>query len=203
MFILLAVLFAIAVVGVKAVGLDVYMVLSPSMEPSVPVGSIIWIKDINDPSTLKEGDVITFELTKRTTATHRIVRIEQSDTDPAGYVFITKGDNNDGEDNVPVSPSSVVGKSVVTIPYLGYVANYIQNKPGNYVAIGVCISFIILLFIIDLLSDDDKVKNKKSKKKANEACTEASEPIQVEEPSDSSAVLPDSQDDGKDQRKEK
>lgn len=163
-FIVLAVLFAIAVAGVKVIGLDVYMVLSPSMGPNVPVGSIIWIKDIDDPSTLKVNDVITFRLHGNTTATHRIVRKVPSDVDPAGYVFITKGDNNDGEDN-PISPSTVIGKEILTIPHLGFVANYIQNKPGSYVAVGVSIAFIILLFIIDLLEDKDEVKKKKVKNK--------------------------------------
>lgn len=160
----LIVLFAIAVAGVKLVGLDVYMVQSPSMEPTCPVGSVIWVKRISDPSKLEVNDVVTFRLTKRTTATHRIIRIEESDTDPAGYVFITKGDNNDSEDNVPLSPSDVIGKEILTIPYLGYVSNYVQTKPGVYVAFGACIVVIGLLFVIDALSDDRTEKKSRKEK---------------------------------------
>ena len=162
--IILIALYAIAVAGVKLIGLDVYMVQSPSMEPTCPVGSVIWVKKISDPSKLKINDVVTFQLTKRSTATHRIIRIEESDADPAGYVFITKGDNNDSEDNVPLSPSDVIGKEIVTIPYLGYVANYVQTKPGVYVAFGACIAVIGLLFITDILADDkDEKKGRKEK----------------------------------------
>ena len=171
------ILFAVCIAGVKLVGLNVYMVISPSMEPTCPVGSVIWVKKISDPSTLKENDVVTFRLTEKTTATHRIIEIKPDDTDPAGYVFITKGDNNDNKDNVPLSPSKVVGKEVVTIPYLGYVANYIQNKPGIYYAIGTCLTIIVLLFVTDALTDDDDDENKKQKKKSAKAVnTDTAEP---------------------------
>lgn len=162
--IILIALFAMAVVGVKLIGLDVYIVQSPSMEPTCPVGSVIWVKKISDPSKLEVNDVVTFKLTKRTTATHRIIRIEKSDTDPAGYVFITKGDNNDSEDNVPLSPSDVIGKEILTIPYLGYVSNYVQTKPGVYVAITACIVVIGLLFVIDVLADDKTEKKSRKEK---------------------------------------
>jgi signal peptidase len=170
------ILFAVCIAGVRLVGLNVYMVISPSMEPTCPVGSVIWVKKISDPSKLKENDVVTFRLTEKTTATHRIIEIKPDDTDPAGYVFITKGDNNDNKDNVPLSPSKVVGKEIVTIPYLGYVANYIQHKPGIYYAIGTCLTIIVLLFITDALTDDDDDDNKKKKNKAKAVNTDTAEP---------------------------
>ena len=61
--ILLVVLIILAVllVGVRIVGFDVYTVLSGSMEPTYHTGSVIYVKDV-DYTELEEGDFITFML---------------------------------------------------------------------------------------------------------------------------------------------
>ena len=67
-----AVALAILLVGLKFTGLQIYTVISGSMEPTYHVGSLIYVKKV-DPSTLKVKDPITFELSDKTIATHRIV----------------------------------------------------------------------------------------------------------------------------------
>ena len=57
----LAVILAVALVGVRLVGLQVFTVLSGSMEPTYHVGSLIYVKDV-DYKELEAGDVITFML---------------------------------------------------------------------------------------------------------------------------------------------
>jgi signal peptidase len=52
---------------------------------------------------------------------------------------------------------------VFSIPYLGYVSNYIQNPPGMYVAIAAGAILIMLVFLPDIFSDDDKEEKKKGK----------------------------------------
>ena len=47
--------------GVRLLGLEIYTVLSPSMEPNYPTGSLICVKEV-DPYTLQEKDVITYRL---------------------------------------------------------------------------------------------------------------------------------------------
>ena len=54
-----AVILAILMVGARLVGLQVFTVLSGSMEPTYHVGSLIYVKDV-DPFELEAGDVITF-----------------------------------------------------------------------------------------------------------------------------------------------
>jgi len=49
----------------------VLTILSPSMAPKHPTGSVIYIVDV-DPAKLEVDDVITFKLTDSMTATHRI-----------------------------------------------------------------------------------------------------------------------------------
>ena len=63
-----------------------------------------------DTKDLKVGDVISFLATEEDTVivkTHRIISIDDSTNDVS---FITRGDNNEVNDSVPVFPSDVVGK---------------------------------------------------------------------------------------------
>ena len=155
--------FAVALVGVKIFGVQVYTVLSGSMEPVYHTGSVIYVVDA-DPSQLKEGDDITFRLSESTTATHRIIEVLTDESDPDFLQFRTQGVANEVEDATPVDKSQVIGKPVFTIPYLGYVAAYIQQPPGLYVGLSVGASLLLIVVIIELLTSDDGEKKKKNGK---------------------------------------
>ena len=45
--VVLVVIFAVLLIGVRLFGVQVYSVISGSMEPEYPVGSLIYVKDIN------------------------------------------------------------------------------------------------------------------------------------------------------------
>ena len=59
--VVLVVLFAVLLVGVRVFGIQVYSVISGSMEPEYPVGSLIYVKKV-DPDEIKVRDVITYVL---------------------------------------------------------------------------------------------------------------------------------------------
>lgn len=59
----------------------------------------------------------------------------------------------------------MIGTPVFTIPKLGYVANYIQNPPGMYVAISAGAVLLLLVFLPDLFSKDEKEGTKKKGKR--------------------------------------
>lgn len=158
----IVVVVAMLLVGVRLIGLDVYMVLSGSMEPVYHTGSIVYVQEV-DAFTLEVGDDITFMLNEDTIATHRIIEVLPDETDPTVVRFRTQGVNNDIPDEVPVHYKNVIGTPVFTIPYLGYVANYIQNPPGMYVAIAGGAVLILMCFLPDLLFDDGKKKGKGKK----------------------------------------
>lgn len=152
----LVVLLAILLVGVRVFGLQVYTVLSGSMEPEYPTGAVIYVTEV-DPAALQVEDVITFRLNgAATVATHRIIEIIPGEDTAAGYVFRTKGDNNDIADELPVDPANVVGKPVFTIPYLGYFAAYVQQPPGTYVTITVAAALLLLSILSDVVTDEKK-----------------------------------------------
>lgn len=159
----LVVLLALLLVGARVFGLRVYTVLSGSMEPTYHTGSLIYVKKV-DPYTIQEGQPITFMLDQNTVATHRVVGIVQDDEDPTVIRFRTKGDANEAEDGSLVHYKNVIGTPVFSIPYLGYVANYIQHPPGMYVAISAGAVLLLLVFLPDIFGDDDSKGKDKARK---------------------------------------
>ena len=165
--VVLIVILAILLVGVRVVGLKPFVVLSGSMEPDYPTGSLIYVKEV-DPFELEPGDVITFMLNETTVATHRMVGIVPDEEDPSVIRFRTKGDANDFEDGTLVHYKNVIGTPVFVIPLLGYVSNYISQPPGLFIAgIGLLL-VILLMFVPDILRAADKADKKAAEKKAAE-----------------------------------
>ena len=150
--ILLIVLFALAalLIGPNLLGMKSLAVLSGSMEPKIPVGSIVYIDDA-EPSTLQTGDVITYNL-GGTMVTHRVV-----DVDVEKQSIITKGDANEVEDGAPVAFSQVVGKMKMHVPYLGYISIYIRTPLGIAAACGVLIVVVLLTFLPEVFKKEEKV----------------------------------------------
>lgn len=150
----LVLVLAMLLVGSRVVGLQAYTVLSGSMEPVYHTGSVIYVKEV-DPQTLQAGDVITYHLTASTVATHRITEVIEEDGKTR---FRTKGDANAVEDGGSVSADSVIGSPVFTIPYLGYLAAYIQTPSGKFMSMTVGAVVLLLMLIPELLFPADKEK---------------------------------------------
>ena len=150
-----------ALVGVRVFGIAPYTVLSGSMEPHYHVGSLIYVKSV-DYKTLEVGDDITYLVDEDTVVTHRIIEVLVDEEDPDTLRYFTQGIANDIPDSVSVHYKNIIGKPVFTIPYLGYISDYIQNPPGMYVAIVAGAILILLVFLPDLLSDDKKKAPKES-----------------------------------------
>lgn len=143
-----AVLLAVLLVGVRPFGFQLYCVLSGSMEPAYRTGSVIYVRPC-DPAVLEVGDVITFQVSEDTIATHRIVEVVgEGDT----VRFRTKGDANDTVDGSLVSSENLIGKVVFGLPYLGYLTEFIQTPRGRYITAAVGALLVVLLLLPELLS---------------------------------------------------
>ena len=160
----LVVVLAVLLVGVRVVGLTPYVVLSGSMEPTYHTGSLIYVKKV-DPFTIEAGTPITFMLDEDNIATHRVVEVVPDETDSTVVRFRTKGDANDAEDGTLVHYKNVIGTPVFSIPYLGYVSDYITNPPGMYIGFTVLGIIILMLFAPDLLRAADKADKKAEEQK--------------------------------------
>lgn len=127
-----------------------YVVTSGSMEPKLPVGSLIYVKKV-DSNTLTKDDAITFYMeNSKIVATHKIYDINTKDN-----TFITYGINNKDEkgniikDVNPVTKDRVIGKVIFCIPYLGYINMYLTTKPGIYIVLIVTILVIGLSYLME------------------------------------------------------
>lgn len=89
------------------------------MEPSLPTGSLCVVTTRIDPGKIYKGDVIAFQ-TGSLEVAHRVVAEREG-----GYQ--TKGDNNDSPDPGIVRESQVIGKVLFHVPYIGYVAAWLQS----------------------------------------------------------------------------
>ena len=158
----IVVLLAVALVGVRLIGLQPYVVLSGSMEPTYHVGSLIYVKAV-DYKELKTGDPITYMVSQDTVVTHRIIEVLVDEEDPETIRYFTQGDANDIPDGSSVHYKNIIGKPVFSVPYLGYVSNYIQNPPGQYVAIAAGALLIMMVFLPDIFASDEKEEKKKGR----------------------------------------
>lgn len=153
--VIVAIVFAFLIAGIRIFGVQVFGVLTGSMEPTYPTGSLIYVKGV-DPDDLRVNDVITFSISPNVIATHRIVEVVQDENNPAVRRFRTKGDANRDVDASLVSSGNIIGKAMFAIPQLGYLASYIQEPPGIYVAILVCALMIGFVFYTDSLETKQK-----------------------------------------------
>ena len=102
--ILLSVIFLYLPVTVaKLRGNEVYNVVSGSMAPEIPVGSIIYVEPAA-PETIAEEEVIAF-YSGSTVIAHRVVKNRAGEGE-----FITKGDANEENDMNPVKYAELVGR---------------------------------------------------------------------------------------------
>jgi signal peptidase len=129
-------------------------VYTGSMEPAIPVGSVVVIKPV-DPETLKIRDIICFKLESEstTTVTHRIFNI----TDQG---FITKGDANEDPDQWIVKKENVIGKAILTVPFIGYIGYFVRTPIGFILLILLPASAIIIMEIRNIAKELKKNKNK-------------------------------------------
>ena len=146
--VVLTVMCAVFLTGSRLMGYRVYTVITGSMEPELSVGDLIYVKSVDSIQDIQVGDDLTFVLNEElVVATHRVVRI-----DAEKQHLYTKGIANELEDDAPVHFKNVIGTVSFSIPLLGYVANFIQNPPGMYVAIAAGVALIVLVFLPDFLS---------------------------------------------------
>lgn len=115
-------LLALAVVTIavpKLAGGSTYAVLTGSMRPALPEGSLAVVRPV-DPARLGVGDVVTYQLRSGEPATvsHRVVEVARG---PRGLLLRMQGDANGAPDRAWVRPEQVRGTLWYSVPYVGHV----------------------------------------------------------------------------------
>lgn len=100
-----------------------FVVLTGSMQPTIPVGSVVYTQKF---SNYQFGDVISFKR-KDITVTHRVVAVEKNNND---VFYKTKGDANKSLDTDLVPKDKVIGRKIFQIPHIGNLVLFLKTLPG-------------------------------------------------------------------------
>lgn len=121
LFTLVAVVAALVVVVPAVAGASTFTITGRSMEPTLPLGSLIVTRPATDVAI---GDIVTFQLEsgRPGVATHRIVGM--TFTADRGTAYVTQGDANAAPDTAPVLADQVRGRLWYAVPLIGWV-NYV------------------------------------------------------------------------------
>ncbi|SEO41253.1 signal peptidase I [Trujillonella endophytica] len=126
-------------------------VLSGSMTPGLPVGGMVFTRQV-DPAEIGVGDVITFGHPSDPTVrvTHRVIAVDSSTGTP---VFTTQGDANEDPDRAPVPASAVQGRLWFAVPEIGRLVAILHSPKG----VGVLVVLVCGLLAVHpgKRTDDD------------------------------------------------
>lgn len=99
---------------------EFHTVISGSMEPAIPTGSLAIVDRNADISDIEIGDVIVFSYNEKLII-HRV--IDEAEIDGKKYLK-TKGDANRSDDGFITSENNFHGKAIYSIPKLGYIFDH-------------------------------------------------------------------------------
>lgn len=136
---------------------QLFTVQSGSMTPAIKKGSIVIVQPAAE---YQPGEVITFidPDTPKNSITHRL--IEEKD-DNGRVTFVTKGDANEAPDNKEVRQDWVLGKVILTVPFLGFPVAFAKTLPGLIILIIVPAVVIIYSEILVIQREIKKMRHEK------------------------------------------
>ncbi len=147
--------------------IQIKIVESGSMEPNIKTGSLVVIRPLD---SYKKGDVITFNsVSADVPTTHRILEVRG---DGQEKFFMTKGDANEDPDSVEASLRSVIGKVVLSVPYIGFILDF-ARQPIGFGLLIVLPALMIILGEIEKIWKE--IRNKKRNNKSQDDDTDISQ----------------------------
>ncbi len=146
--IVLTIIVCLMAVVPRMVGYETANVVSGSMEPAIPVGSLVMAKAENN--ELHEAEyVIMFvhgsgvtDNTGSDYISHRVVS-----NDVIAREVITKGDANEKEDLAPIPYYQIVGKVQIHIPFVGNLLQQLNTMTGKIYAIVLVVIGLVLIIV--------------------------------------------------------
>lgn len=161
-FTLVLALAAILIVVPWAGGATPMTILTNSMEPTLPPGTLIVVKPkpIDD---IRVGDVVTYQIRSGhpEVVSHRVIKTSSSSD--GKRTFITKGDNNDAPDPTVVA-GQVRGVVWYSVPWIGYVSMFIDGAGRSLIvpAISVVLLGYAGFMIVAGLADARKKRRSRA-----------------------------------------
>lgn len=135
------------------------------MDVHFNAGDIIIVKNVKDPTTLEEGDIISFMSANKDsfgeTITHMIHSVVKNDAGKTtGYK--TYGTNTGAIDEAVVEPETVLGKYVGKLPLVGRFFAFVKTTPGYIVCILIPFLALILYNLANVIKLFRKYKKEQT-----------------------------------------
>ena len=126
-------------------GTKSYVIVSGSMEPVIPTGSIVLVKP-EKKQEVQAGDAVAYQLQDGPVVVHRLIEVAEDGS------FVMKGDANNASDMETIEPSQVIGPVHKVIPKAGYFGQYLmRSDKGIPLPVLWMVLFMILLHVADAL----------------------------------------------------
>lgn len=157
LLLVLVILLCVPLTVPRLLGCQIYTVVSGSMEPAIPTGSIVYVKG-TEASEIKKDDVIAFYSGNDSGAiiTHRVVKNQV-----VSGQFITKGDANEKEDVTPVAYDNLIGKVVFSIPVLGSMLAVVTQPLGKAAVVCLIVAAVLIKTIGERLQKNYEKSHEK------------------------------------------
>ncbi|MDJ0338570.1 signal peptidase I [Cryobacterium sp. PH31-O1] len=148
LLLLVLALFALLVIVPKVMGATPLTVLTSSMEPRLPPGTLIVVGPVNT-DDLVIGDVATYQMHsgQPEVITHRIIAISSSTDGSRSFQF--QGDNNSLPDAELVQSAQIQGRLWYSVPWIGLVNNIVNGTSRALIVPAVAV--VLLSYSIVML----------------------------------------------------
>jgi signal peptidase len=128
-------------------GHQLFIIIGGSMEPSIPIGSLVVVTPI-DAMAIQVGDVVTIRADNGVVVTHRVSRIVDG---AEGRSFEMWGDANESPDGGVVPARAIVGEAGQYVPYAGFAQDFLSKIPGLIAAISVLGALFVAYTLLKML----------------------------------------------------
>jgi signal peptidase len=125
--------------ALPALGHQIFVVRGASMEPVIPLGSVVLVHAV-DPASVQVGQIVTYRLPQGTVVTHRVTAISNGPE----LEFNTKGDASASADPAAIPASEIVGGVEATVPNVGFFIYVIGSPMGAVVAVALMGSLLVM-----------------------------------------------------------
>ena len=142
LFVIIAV--SLALVIPRLFGFSTFCVVSGSMEPRIPMGSLIVVRPA-EPEEIDEGEIIAFT-SYGNAIVHRVVENRREERS-----FKTKGDANNTEDINAVPYDEVLGTLAFHIPQVGRALMLYSSLYGKLMLAGAALLGLSLTVSADMI----------------------------------------------------
>lgn len=155
-----------------------HVIVTDSMVPVINVNDVVVIDNSYEINDLNPGDIIAFNVDLNNDGTEEIVvhYLHSFDEETGAIETIAYGQED--PDPWDIDSDDILGKHVLTIENIGSFLRFASSTFGKIILI---VDVVVIYFIIDLFTEDDKKNEKATKKKPVDESDEVQDELSKKE----------------------